>query len=627
MSLTGVNDAAERRTNQMLRYALDKYLLGEHDRVNEFDVYLFRATFQKLAEIPEPSAGQTRLRNLVEGALAQYAALAERLDTAGPGGSGEAEASGALDGTTTARIVQASDFFVDLPRKAAPAVGGIQLDAQVRVYEQQGPLTLHGDVPEDAMLIVRGGDLVLHGMLLGHAYAEENVKVLGNVQGGTVVSERGNIEAGRVLPGACLSAPKGTIQVAALERPGRVFAGRALQVAGSVRGGTLFAGGIQVQGQVSGATIHVLGGISASEIQSDAREPTRIYCRNVLTARDYGRAVPEEIAARMRGLSRIQFRAQVGTQVMSLIHAELCAAQRAVLYLISGPKLENPTLEVLRTTQSQAVYCAILAAAAEGALQVILDVHDMDRSLLRSAALYVAEECHTMIRSLEHDIAGLPDEIARSSKEALHAGCRHLSNLARKLQEATLDRGDLQGAFQAILSRAQEWRSSAENAEARLTSFQPVLAAAIGSAAPVAQPGDKLQILMQHGIEQAKKDPNRARLADGVLFRSMLSHVERYQASLNQWTAQITAARQEWEDVQTALAEEAWLTRRPDASVQRSIRADNFSSGVLLAMSSAYQRGEDFDDAPAIQLAMPISSPTAFVVHGVQLRRLPPRMK
>lgn len=630
MSLTEANDTAERRTNQMLRYALDKYLQGDHGRVNEFDVYLFRATHQKLAKIPDPSPGQSRLRGLVEGALAQYAEIAARLDRAADSPvSTEAPADLAAPAADTAEplvpVVDAAIYFESGTRRPVPDVDGILLDAQVRVFEQTGSLTLQGDVPEDALVIVRDGGLVVHGMLLGHAFAGEHVKIHGNVQGGHLVSQRGNIEAGHIFSGAFLSAPQGNVQVSALQRAGRIFAGRELRVTGDVRGGVLYGGNVQVQGNVSGAEIHVLGSLSATEILSDAREPTRVFCRSVLTAQEYGRGVPEDVQARIRGISKAQFRAVVGVQVLGQVHAELCAAQRAVLYHLAAPAYGAVPLDAFRTAQCQAVYFAILATVAEGMTQVAQDALEADPALLRSASMYVGEECHLICRGMEHDIASLPDELVRGCKETFLAGFRQLQSLAKKLYEATLDRGDVPSVLATILTRALEWRGLATEADARLAGMQPAVLTAIGSAGQSGQPGDKLNVLMQHGIEQARKDPLRARLTDALLFRVMLANVERYQTSLKQWTGQMSAAQKEWDGLRNELSSAGWLLRRQGPAEHRSVRADRFSSGVLLSTSPTLTHGEDVDVGAAIQLTVPVQVPTMFVLEGAQLHRTPRR--
>jgi hypothetical protein len=522
-------------------------------------------------------------------------------------------------------VVDAAIYFEGGTRRPVPEVDGILLDAQVRVFEQTGSLTLQGDVPEDALVIVREGALVVHGMLLGHAFADEHVKIHGNVRGGHLVSQRGNIEAGRVLPGAFLSAPQGNVQVSALERAGRIFAGRELRVTGDVRGGVLYGGNVQVQGNVSGAEIHVLGSLSATEILSDAREPTRIFCRSVLTAQEYGRSVPEDVQARIRSIGKAQFRAVVGVQVLGQVHAELCAAQRAVLYHLAAPAQGALPLEVLRTAQCQAVYFAILATVAEGMTQVAQDALEADPALLRSASMYMGEESHLICRGMEHDIAALPDELVRTCKETFLAGFRQLQSMAKKLHEATLDRGDVASALAMILTRGLEWRGMATEADARLAGMQPAVLTAIGSAGQSGQPGDKLNVLMQHGIDQARKDPVRARLADGLLFRAMLANVERYQGSLKQWTGQMTAAQKEWDVLRHELSSAGWLLRRQGPAGHRSVRADRFSSSVLLSTSPTITHGEDVDIGAAIQLNVPVQVPTMFVLEGAQLRRTPPR--
>lgn len=614
MAQPKTQDAAERRVNQLLRHALDKFLQGDHARVNAFDVYLFQATRDKIAALPHPGPMQLRLRDLVERALRQYADLAAAAVTT----SAEAGVSDA------GKIVHMDALLEGVRARPVGDVGGILLDAQVRVCEHAGPLTVQGDVPEDTLIVVRHGGLTVQGALQGHGLADEGVRVFGNIQGGCVVSLLGDIAAERVLAGARLAAPQGDIQAAAIERAGLLFAGGAIRVSGDLLGSACRAGRVVAEGGLRGSEVHVLHSVEAGVLEGDSREPTRVVFRRVLGAREYGRAFPEEVLARLRTLTRAHFGAVAGGAFVAALHGEWCNAQRALLIHLAGGT--DIPLEAVRTAQLLGVFHGWHAAATEALLHLVQECEELDAGLLRGAAMQAAEDCQGMTRALERDVGALPDEVARGAKEPLLAAGRHLSSLARKIQEAAQRREPLEPLMEAAAQRALAWRAAAAGALEELERHLPAMDQAIGHAAAPGQAADKLQVFVQVEAGRARKDPARSKLLDGPLYRGLAAAVERAKAGMAQWTRQTDSARAAWEEQRAALCGEGWLVAPPDPRGPRLVRATRCSGNVAIAGSPLASGGEDIDVAHAIRLSLPVEHPVAFHAEGLLIRREPPRI-
>lgn len=614
---TGETKPGAPDNQRMLRAALDKLQRGEDTRVSQAEVELIRATQAALAR--RTNGSPNKLKQLIDRLLAEYDArsAAPEPEVAGAAASGEPAETRAEPGKPAANHLNAETFFAERPRRRVESLDGIETDLHAAVYEVEGETVLDGDVPDDAVVVVRNGGITINGFMGGSVVAAQDITINGNVSGGWVVSTEGNVGAQRALANSSLVAKKGSVRAEHMETPSCVFAFGDLRVRGDVHGGKLLGRNIQVDGTVSGAELHGVGRIEAGRFQTSARAYTIICLRETLCCEDYGQTLDPAQRKLHRSIGKHQYDSRVLAQLIRYAKRDIYDAQRSILFYLLGGVATTQGVRALRGLQSQATYFTGLFETADRLARLLRSQTEARRGIPAEDIKVVAHECIDALRHIEDEVETTANAFHLEHKGAIVRAARDLCQQAVALAKGELDDAAMKQLWPELEAKREHWKELAgelaQGVETQVREFglEPAVVRSITSET------GKLEGMLEHVFAEIAKKPDTERYnrARSTVVRLIQTTISRNAGNVENWERRLCETERTLDSVRDSLDASGMylLADGPDGAVQ--VRARAYDAGTVVVANPA-SRADPLNTAEdKLELDAARADPTVFTLY------------
>ena len=607
----------ERRKNAFLRTAIDKCMQGQALELSEEELRVLKSTASQLDTLTDPSASHLRLRGLVHEALVALA----QAETQGVRGMEDfapviRTPKAAAQAVAPAGGQNADTFFEGGTRARIREFAEIPIETNARVIEHQGDVVIDGGVPDDVTLVVKEGGVTVHGQCAGNVLATRTVAVHGSISGAWTVSTDGDIRCDRVLGGANLVARFGTVYCQSMERPTRVYAGKAINVDGDARGGHLTAPEISIGGALRSAHVQILDQLRCGALEGEAREPATVTFRTVMSAQDYGVDLTDTQLTHTRELLRFRYRQAVGESMLAALQEDLRGLQLSRLCAFSGRTgIDVPGLRGLQTKVN---YVSVAITIAEWLEQVLLESLEYTGDAQAACLKTGTDECQAAVKFLEREVSHLGDEFSRETKALLVSTCKHLTNLARRVHDAAGRPAESEEAAQALLSRLHELHGQKEHAAQSLGEIMHGVRDMIGEASVNVTDTEKLALLANNAANLA------GHVANSVPMRALKAMAERHTNSIATYTHGAGEVKAERDRLERAVAGDPAVRVTEGRHADRFVRAARFGPHVALMSSPGMPTptlGTPGEEGRGVRVDKELNGPMVYAADGLLLRR------
>ncbi|MBI2426200.1 MAG: hypothetical protein HYV27_25475 [Candidatus Hydrogenedentes bacterium] len=626
------HDIATRR-NLLLRTTIEKFNHPGFDHVNATDVAILRQTLERMGASTPGAPGQERLVEIITGALERYAQHCTRVESAGSGihitakehqaEQNDALPAGAHIATHPPRRGTEHDaqafFGPSIRRETVGELEGMAFDRNVRCFEHEGDLTIRGDIPDDVLLYVRAGGLTVRGFLSGCVVVDDSVQIEGNVQGGWAYSRRGAIQVGRILAASRVICPLGQINCAAIERAGFVYCGGLLSVAQDAQGGHLAAQHVDVGGALRSARVSFLETIRAKHISGPGKEHCELCFRQYLTPEDFGRPLEEALLAGLRAEMRATFRVRVSRTACYNLKRVRRSVLRAMIYQLSVTEAKNPAPAELIDTETVCAYLSLAMTATEAFMGMLESAAVLGSDALRGAAHAGLDELTAAEKQVNREIANIPDDLGKLTKEIAPIAWGHLIVIARKLKDGMNASQPIGGHYEHLKKRMEEYFSQVQDHARQLACFLLLIEPGLGPAVVHGAPPGELRSRMLGDLAEAQA--KGATQAGAKVLRLLQRSEERARANEETWEKLCQEAQAEQARIRGGLEESGAMRFLWHAAQDRSVRAEGFGQGVHFYFGSSrpLQKGEPLGER--ISINYEISRSAVFTLrHGSLLQ-------
>lgn len=603
---------AYQRSNINLRAAIDLFMSKDYGAVLPRDVALLRETQDRLKSMVaagENSPNQTRLMQLVGECLVAY----DGWRVAGQGGEAPQDPGSVsptpevTEGAEAAPVspvesvampveVDAREFLAGAGnRESITAIDGIPVSASVRSITAEGAHALTGDITDEFLVEVTGGGLSVSGFHSGYIVADGDIAIAGNVQGGWIYSRQGSIRVDRILAGAVLIAPHGSVSAGSAESPRLLFCGEDFHVEQGVRGGTYFTRDFNAAETIRNARIHLRGSLSAREIEVDANDETAgLYFRTVQSCEDFGRSIPDCQAPLIRNFARLRYRLRLARALFRYLEAELLGLQRLRMFAVQSGAVDGSPLIPIRSAQSEGAILSLSVEIGEG-LKELLAMgenlgHGLDGALVSVGVEETVGCLSTLGRELKLAVRGPVRD-----RECLEAPSRHIASFAKKLKDAVrLGQGTDKLIFDFDF-RMDEWRAHARQVAGELAAQEETVAQLLGPTVWQVHDPTRLGPVASRMIRSAEEGGKLPRFMQSREAVALREHAEQLKGSHSAWHGHVEKGAQEYRQALAALGESIALATST-GGVQH-IRAERIGPGLRLQTLMCVRKGSGQEGA------------------------------
>ena len=455
------NREHDRRANHILRKAMQKCSLAEFDHLIEAEIQILKNTKDTLSAKASPSANNTRLLGFLEEELNKIESSAQQaLKQQEPVPEATLDSSSAVelslpfqDGETH----QASEFFAGGKREKIDEIAGIAIDIFVRIFEFTGNLIIEGEVPEDVVVIVKGGGALIKGFMFGHIIVDDSLQIDGNIHGGLMLSETGDIKVERILAGSRIIAVKGSIQAQAAENPTVLYAAKNIVINQNLTGGKVYAQSTQVEGDIISTNLHLLKAVQAKHCESTPQTPCCFHFRYLNNSQNFGREVNEKSMAIFRQLIRLSFQAQLHKVQEKALQENLIHLHKIALYTTMSNHTEELSVSDMCNNANHKFYILYLERIAAALQRLLFEIYEMDQKSWKSALTGGVEECQQALKKLEKDTVDLPDSHFQKAKNSVNAALNQLGSISKKIKETAVSGKGHTEPVKVLIKRQIEW--------------------------------------------------------------------------------------------------------------------------------------------------------------------------
>lgn len=576
-------EAARRRTNWMLRNAIEKTRQGRPQELSEQEVTLVENTLRGLTALYEPSDNHRRLQEILEQALDTYytfyaesvtpAQTAVPLRPVAP--SVVAAAPAANSPVSTA--IPAETFLQGGQRRKMEYLGAIPLNQNLYYYEYEGDLHLSGDIGKEYYVEVRGA-LRVDGCIYGVVLADRGVQVQGDINGGSVLTFDGNLSATRVQAGSRLVAPRGSIHCNSIERATLLFCAGSLQVAGDLNESRTLCSSLNVGGKLARGLVSLLDGAQVNTIINDGGKGAQVDFRAVHSSIDFGGDIESQDAHTIKEYVRARFDVELTSATQRIFEAEYASLLKAMLHLFQGGA---PVESGIATLREMELAWALLGVAEVAASELMLAVRRAielpgvpDLTVL-SPALDV---CQRGIRFLKAESEGLPQDLVPQRRQKLASAVSQLSNYAKQVRDAGAGGGDLAATYFPLRDRCAEWHAEREELAQAFPAARAAMVEALG---PAIAGESKIDVLLQLVRKAQEGSQMRSRLLPAL--KKLLEH---YGQSASRWGAGLPEARQRLAQAEGILRDSGTVQFAGTAAQALHIGPGGVAGGTVLRTAS-----------------------------------------
>lgn len=442
----------------------------------------------------------------------------------------------------------AAQLFHGGAKRPVRSLAGIEVDLVVRMVEVEGNLEVDGDVPDDALLVVKGGAVTVSGFVAGSMVADMGILVRGNVAGAFLIARQGDIVIeGSILSNAQVIAQSGHLILQAAESPRCLFGWQGIRIAGPMRGGRAMGATIEIEGDATGVELHATGPIRLNGLESSQRGGSLICLRRSITCEDYGRPLGEEERRLLRAIGKQMYDASIMGRLVRFATRDIQDSQRTVLYILLGGQLNAQRVRQLRGLQCQANYVNEILSISERMLQIIgAMVRQPSQGVLDEAGL-ISSECTDSTKTLLEDIRTASTIFSLEYRGIVVNACGELQQWAALLKKDATLKTEWRPLHNQILERRSRWIDLAttlqDNIGEQINQFalRPEVVKTAES-----QP-EKVESMLQQVMGKLGEDKSSERYERlrSPVVRLINTQVERNRKNVQNWQKVLDAAHEQ----------------------------------------------------------------------------------
>lgn len=454
----------------------------------------------------------------------------------------------------------AESLFQGGARRPIKSLAGIDVDLLARHFEVDGDLELDGDIPEDVLLVVKGGGLTVRGFVAGPVVADRGIVLHGNVTGCHLIARQGDIQIhGNALSNAQVIAQSGRLTLQGAESPRCLFGWLGVHVAGDMRGGRAFGGSVTVEGKGIGVTLHATGPIRLSALETGQRGASMVCLRQSISCEDYGRPMGEEERKLIRGIGKYIYEALIMGRLVRFATRDIQDSQRTVLYILLGGQLNAQRVRQLRGLQCQANYATEILSISERMLQIVETLVRQPSQGALDEAGSLATECTESLKTLLEDVRTASTIFALEYRGIVVNACSELQQWAALLRKDATLKTEWRPLHNQILDRRIRWldlnKTLQDNIAEQIGQFslRPDVVKAAES-----QP-EKVETMLAQVMAKLAEDRNNERneRLRSPVVRLINTQVERNRKNIANWQKVLDAARGQITQIQSTLGSTA----------------------------------------------------------------------
>lgn len=612
-------EAARRRTNWTLRNAIEKTRQGRPQELTEHEVNLVENTLRGLTAMSEPSENHRRLQEILEQALdVYYTYYAESVKPAKGAAPIVHEAASPQQAPRSAApiastAIPTATFLQGGQRRKMEYLGAIPLNLNLYYYQHEGDLHLTGDIGNEFFLEVRGA-LRLDGSVYGVVMADRGVVAQGDINGGSVLTFDGNIDAARIQAGSRVIAPRGSINCSAIERGGLVFCAGRLQVAGDLHESHAFCSSVDVRGVMGRGSLSLLDGGRIHCIAGDDGKNAHVEFRAVHSAIDFGGSLESGDAQTLKEYVRARFDVELIGATQRYFEAEYLNFLRGMICLLQGGAHVEAPLAALREVE---VAWAILGVTEVAASELMLAVRraiELPGVPDLTALSPAMDVCQRAIRFLKAEAEGVPQDLVPHRRQRLASAVSQLANLAKQVRDAGAGGGDLSVPYFALRDRCAEWHAEGAELASAMADGRGVIVETLG---PLAAESS-IEALLQH-VRKAQDVTTQGR---SRLLPPIKKFLEHYAQSSSRWGAGMAEARQRLAHAEGVLRDSGAVQFAGTAAQVLQVGEGGIAEGIQVSAASFLDpanpthRGALFTSGQAVPKSCTLSVVAGGIVLG-----------
>lgn len=516
-------------------------------------------------------------------------------------------------------------LFANAAKRPVKSLAGIDVDLIARMVEVEGDLVVTGDLPDEALLVVKGGAVWVEGFVAGHIVADNGVAVQGNASGGHLIARQGDIHvSGGLLANVCAVALGGAIAAGRAEGPRCVFGWNGVRIAGDLRGGRVLGASVEIGGEAASAQIHAIGPIRAGAITSGGRGGSVVCLRQSLSCEDYGRPQSEEERRLTRAIGKHAYQLALMARLLRYANRDIQDSQRTVLYILLGGQLNAQRVRQLRGLQCQNNFLAEILAYADRVAELLQQLARNPAQGLLDEAASLAEEATVAAKTLEDDTRAAATIFSLDHRGNIVSACGDLQQWAASMKKDNHPATDWRPLLNTVGERRAKWRvlEGVLNAAVAKQVAEFGLKAEVVAAAET-QP-EKVESMLQQVVAKLSEDPKNERFLrlKSPVVRLINTQVERNRKNMAAWRKTHDEAQAEIAAFHKTLGLTA-ATRFADPGRDMvRVQAARFDAETVIAANPAPNADPLNTAVSSVVLSAPIATPTVFVMnHGVIQRQ------
>jgi len=525
-----------------------------------------------------------------------------------------------------ANTVQSDTFFGEKrARKSVKTLNGVAVNLTVAVFQHEGDLVIEGEVPEQTLLVVKNGALTIHGFVGGHVVAERDVTINGNVGGGVVMSSRGSVTAQRVLSGARVIAFRGAVDLESAESPAGVFGWSSVRVRRDVIGGRLIGAQIEIDGSASGAELHVAQPSRVAHLRKTDRSDTAVFLRRQITCEDYGREMTPDEVKLLRAMGRHSYSTSIMDGMRKYADRNIRDSRATYLYMLLCANLDPQAMSAVRGLQAQA-----------NLLDEVMGIIDLMSTYMLSAVRSgprgfaelegIAESSLVSLTAVSEDVTTMSSVFRVTHKGLISTTADMLARIAQSIRRNEVDSRSITKWVQDVAARRRECAETRESIDEHLDRVVANLGLDPAVVKSVESNPHKLEAMLQTLTQKLKKEPANPRAARmrSPLARLLNNTIERNRKSIEAWSKQADASRQELDALRKRLTENATVIFGPTEPGTIYLDCEEIQPGVVFYVDPRDHTEPKESALNHVTINSAVKASTRYVLHGIDVQRRSP---
>jgi hypothetical protein len=598
-----------------LREALRKFQQKEYALLTENDLHLVQLRRQELRRRNDPDEKAKKLLSLLNTLLHDWeeaGSPAPLTEEEAAAKKQEAEARAEVPPQAPepgiVKIVNQLDadtLFTD-ENRFIDADGSVLEEENIQVYTVEGSTELEGDIPDDTMLIVKEGDLIVHGAVSGNLVVARDITVNGDV-----VSMAGN--------------DPGELQIVE-QNPACLFAWGELAVHGDVSGGKLLGRNIIVDGTVTGAELHAVGAIRAAAFRASEYEQTIICLREMISGNDFGMPARTGREQRRPIVLPRKRNDHIGLDpLIAYALEEINDTMRTMIYHLMGVLPGSQQIRLLRGLQCQINALKTIAGAAEKLRKTLADFrkhhHDADEHEME----FNARQCLEIFAPVESELDTLSGAYELNARNTINLFMKDFSRLLHDLGKRALPVSESSRALEETAAHISRWKTLAQELERELSRLIAGFGLAPSAINLVENEPDKLAHLLNQLHEKAAQDTGSIlwKRSKSSAMRLLQATRDRNRKKIDHWRSQMKAGGHILQSVKRSLGEDYQYLFRDPAADPAAVTASHYDPKVILAANPASNTPPLRTAGSIFVLNENIDEPATFILKDGSIIRLP----